>query len=131
MTKVVSVPIIAAVIVQMILGYVWYDSHLFGKLWLEGIGRTELGGLDAFKLVVTIISSFGFAYVLDSLLTLTGTKDITGVLKLGVTIGLVLIGLTLVTFLLSLGFGKLVMLIAVGHVFMSVVLTGIVLIKLK
>lgn len=132
MSKLLSLPVIIAVVVQLVVSFIWYHSSLFGTIITTETGKTiDLFKADTFALVLTVLSGFGVAYVLDALMTVTGVKDITGVIKLAFTVGVLLIGLLLISLLGLLGFSKIVLMVILGHAFVTVLVAGIVLLKVK
>ena len=57
------VSFIIAVLIPMILGFIWYNPKVFGKAWMESIGMTEEKAKQANMAVV-----FGLSLVLSALL---------------------------------------------------------------
>lgn len=60
-------PVIAAAVINMALGILWYSPVVFGKIWIKAMGKTaEESGNQANPLIYVIntISSLIFAYIL-------------------------------------------------------------------
>ncbi len=70
--------VIAATIVGLIFGFIWYSPTLFGKAWAKSI--TSKGGrmpkMNAFGLVMIIVSSFITALLLDVVISLAGVTTV-------------------------------------------------------
>ncbi len=124
--------VLTVTILQFIIGYVWYGSHLFGDV----VGVSGTHGLDFLKLdvlsfVLILLSSYGLTHILGLLVKLTGTKDIGGGVKLGLMLGTFGIGLPIIMLLNLMGFGTVSLLVVFTHVVLVTVLTSIVVMKLK
>src|SRR5580704_17267386 len=80
--------VITAVVVQFIVGYLWYGPHLFGDVITAGGGHgVDFLRMDGISLILILLSGFGLTHILGMLDKLTGTKDMSGGLKLGLTVG--------------------------------------------
>lgn len=132
MGKTNIVTVLAVSVVQFIIGYLWYGPHFFGDVMTATGGHSiDFMKLDVVSLLLILFSSYGLVYILDLLTKYTGTKDIGGALKLGLTVGTFAIGLPIVMMLNFLGFGKIVLLVVLIHLVLITTLSNIVVIKMK
>ncbi len=124
--------VLAVTILQILVGYLWYSPHFFGD-----VVTTTSGGVvdylktDVMSLMLIIVSSYGLTHIFDLLIKVTGTKDVGGGIKLGLTVGTFAIGLPVVTLLNILGFGKIVLLVVFSHILLLSILISVVMLKLK
>ena len=124
--------VITAVIVQFIVGYVWYGPHLFGDVITAGGGHAvDFLKLDVLSLVLILLSGYGLTHVLGILDKLTGTKDMSGGLKLGLTVGAFAIGFPIMMLMNLMGFSHVVLLVTFTYLVLITILTNLVVIKLK
>lgn len=80
--------ILVAAAAYFILGAVWYTKQVFGKAWMEGIGKTEeqcKAAFSAWKLVWTFIGSFIAAYGIARVLSWLAPVDTYA----GIVVGLI------------------------------------------
>jgi len=131
MSKINVFTLLTAVVVQFVVGYLWYGPHLFGDVMTTGGHGIDFLKLDMISLLFVVLGSYGLTYLLDTMTTLTHTKDMGGVLKLGLLVGVFGIGLPMVMLLNLLGFGKIVLLVIFTHIVLVTILTGLVVLKLK
>jgi len=124
--------VLTVTILQILVGYLWYSPHFFGDVvtTVSG-GNLDFLKTDVLSLILLIVSSYGLTHIFDLLVKVTGTKDIGGGLKLGLTVGTFAIGLPVVTLLNLMGFGKIILLVVFCHMILVGVLTSLVIIKLK
>ncbi|MDX2028910.1 MAG: hypothetical protein SFW62_09805 [Alphaproteobacteria bacterium] len=124
--------LLTAVVVQFVMGYLWYGPYLFGDVITAGGGHgIDFLKMDVISLLLIILTSYGLTHILEMLVKVTSTKDVGGALKLGLTVGTFAIGLPIIMLLNLMGFGKIVLLVVFTHVVITTILTGIVVIKLK
>jgi hypothetical protein len=124
--------VLAVTILQILVGYLWYSPHFFGDVvTTTGGGVVDFLKTDVMSLMLIIVSSYGLTHIFDLLIKVTGTKDIGGGMKLGVTVGTFAIGLPVVTLLNILGFGKIVLLVVFSHILLLSILISVVMLKLK
>jgi hypothetical protein len=131
MAKVNIFTLLTAVVVQFIVGYLWYGPHLFGDVVTIGGHGIDFLKLDIISFLLVILGSYGLTSIMDMLETLTHTKDMGGVLKLGMTVGVFAIGLPVTMLLNLLGFSHIMLLVIFTYIVLITVLTGIVVLKLK
>lgn len=61
------IPVIAAAVINMALGMLWYSPYVFGKLWIKSMGRTPeeiQQQANPLIYVFNTIASLVFAYIL-------------------------------------------------------------------
>jgi hypothetical protein len=131
MSKINVFTLLAAIVVQFVVGYLWYGPHMFGDVISTGGHGIDFLKLDLISLLLVVLGSYGLTSIMDTLESLTHTKDVGGVLKLGMTVGVFGIGLPITMLLNLLGFGKVTLLVIFTHVVLVTILTGIVVLKLK
>jgi hypothetical protein len=113
----------------VLVGYLWYSPHFFGDVMTTtGVDYLKT---DVVSLVLIVLSSYGLTHIFDLLIKVTGTKDVGGGLKLGLTVGSFAIGLPMLVLLNAMGMGKIVLLVIFCHVVLISILTSLVIIKLK
>lgn len=128
-TKIFTV--LTSSVLFFLVGYLWYSSYLFGDVVNTSGLTVDFLKLDVVTLLLIVLSGYGLSHVFDHLVKLTGTKDVGGALKLGLTFGGFGIGLPVVTLLTLMGFGKVMLLVVFTHLVLISVLTSLVVIKLK
>jgi hypothetical protein len=132
MGKVNVFTVLTAVVVQFVVGYLWYGPHLFGDVITAGGGHAiDFLKLDSISLLLIILSGFGLTHVLGMLNKVTGTKDINGGIRLGLTVGALAIGFPVALLLSLMGIGKVALLVIFIYLVLITVVTNIVVIKLK
>jgi len=123
--------LLAAVVMQFVVGYLWYGTHLFGGVVSIGDHGIDFLKLDVLSLLLIILTSYGLTYIVDMFVKLNHVKDIGGVVKLGLTVGSFAIGLPIVMLLNFMGIGHVALLVVFTHLVIVTILTGIIDIKLK
>ena len=124
--------VLTTVVMQFVIGYLWYGSYLFGDvLTAGGVHGMDFLKLDVISVLLIVLSSYGLTNVLGTLVKATGTKDIGGGLKLGLTVGAFAIGFPMIMLLNLMGLSKIVLLVIFIHVVLVTMLTSIIVIKLK
>ncbi len=130
MGKINIFTVLTTVIMQLVIGYLWYGTHLFGDIVTAGGGHTiDFLQLDVLSLLLLVFSSYGLTTVLETVST--GVKDVGGALKTGMTIGTFAIGLPIVMLLNLMGFSHIMLLVVFTHVVLVTILTSIIVLKLK
>jgi len=131
MGKINLFTLLTAVVVQFVVGYLWFGSHLFGDVMTAGGHGIDFLKLDVISLLLMIFSGYGLTHVLGTLIKTTGVKDIGGTLKLGLTVGGFAIGLPVVMLLNFMGLGKIMLLVIFTYLVLISILTSIVVVKTK
>ena len=123
--------VLTVTVLQILVGYLWYSPHFFGDVMTTGGFTVDYLKTDMLSLLLVIVSSYGLVHIFDSLVKTTGTKDVGGGLKLGLTVGTFAIGLPMITLLNLIGLSKIMLLVVFSHVVILSVLISLVIIKLK
>jgi hypothetical protein len=131
MGKINVFTLLTAVVVQFVVGYLWFGSHLFGDVMSAGGHGIDFLKLDVVSLLLMILSGYGLTHVLGMLIKTVGVKDTGGLMKLGLTVGGFGIGLPVVMLLNLMGFGKIVLLVIFTYLVLISILTSIVIVKTK
>jgi hypothetical protein len=130
MGKVNIFTVLTVTVLQILVGYLWYSPHFFGDV-ITVTGGVNYMKTDILSLLLIVLSSYGLTHIFDLLIKSTGTKDISGGIKLGLVVGTFGIGLPMLTLLNLLGFTKVVLLVVFTHMVLIGILTSLVIIKLK
>ena len=131
MTKINIFTLLTAVVVQFVVGYLWYGPHLFGDVVASSGHGIDFLKLDIVSLLLIVLGSYGLTSILDSIINLTHTKDMNGVIKTGVMVGVFGIGLPMIMLLNLLGLSHVALLVIFTHIVLVTILTGVVVLKLK
>ena len=107
MTKINIFTLLTAVVVQFVVGYLWYGPHLFGDVIATTGHGIDFLKLDVISLLLIVLGSYGLTTILDTVIGLTHAKDIGGVLKASTTVGVFGIGLPITMLLNLLGFSHI------------------------
>ena len=68
-------PVVAAGILNMIIGMLWYSPYVFGKLWVKSMNKTEdemKQGANPLVYVFSTIGSLLFAYIFAHIVKFAG-----------------------------------------------------------
>jgi hypothetical protein len=123
--------VLTVTVLQILVGYFWYSPHFFGDVMTTGGHAVDYLKTDVLSLVLIVASSYGLVHIIDTLVKVTGTKDVGGGIKLGLTVGTFAIGLPILTLLNLMGFGKILLLVVFSHMVLLTILISLVIIKLK
>lgn len=115
--------ILVAIIIGMLLGALWYSPILFGKAWLECIGKTpETLGKSAIPMIGSIIASLLTALGVSLLFSILGISDLKTSIIVGIVLGLLIIFPALLSDNLFCGWGNKLLIIQSGYRAISVFL---------
>lgn len=124
--------VLTTVILQIVIGYLWYGSYMFGDVMTTaGIHGVDFLKLDVISILLLVLSSYGLTYVLGDLVKTVGSKDVGGGLKVGFTLGTLGIGFPIVMLLNLMGLSKIVLLVVFTHIVLITMLTTVVVMKFK
>ncbi|MDR3450519.1 MAG: hypothetical protein P4M15_12385 [Alphaproteobacteria bacterium] len=123
--------VLVVTILQVVIGYFWYGTHLFGDVVSVGGHGMDFLKTDVLSLLLLVLSSYGLTHIFDTMIKTTGVKDIGGGIKTGLTVGTFAIGLPILTLLNLMGIGKVMLLVVFCHVVLLSVLISLTIIKLK
>ena len=129
MGKVNGLTVLMTIVVQLIVGYLWYGSYLFGDVIKTAGGHAiDFLQTDVTSLLLLVLSSFGLTHILEGVTKHNGVKDISDGIKTGLIFGIFGLGLPLLTLLNLMGVAKIAMLVIFMHLS---ILTTLVVIKTK
>lgn len=123
--------LLVAIVLQFVVGYLWYGSYLFGDVMAAGGHAVSFVKLDVVSLLLIVLSSYGLVQLMDMVIGLQHVKDMGDVLKHGLLVGSFGIGLPIVMLLNLMGMDKVVLLIVFTHLVLITSLIGVVVLKLK
>jgi len=123
--------VLTVTVLQLLVGYLWYSTHFFGDVMVTGGHSVDFLKTDVLSIILLILSSYGLTHIFDLMIKYSGTKDVGGGIKLGLTVGTFAIGLPIVTLMNLMGFSKIVLLVVLVHMIVVSILTSLVVIKLK
>jgi hypothetical protein len=129
MGKINIFTLLTTVVMQFVVGYVWFGTYLFGGVMTDGGHSIDFLKTDVLSLLLVILSSYGLTHVLGTILG--GTKDIGGALKTGITVGGFGIGFPVLMLLNLMGFSHIMLLVVFSYLVLITTLTSIIVIKLK
>ena len=78
--------LLTTIVVQFVVGYLWYGVHMFGGVDIGG-HTIDFLKMDVLSILLIVLTSYGLTHILETLVKTTGTKDIGGAAKLGLTFG--------------------------------------------
>jgi len=118
--------ILAATIIGMFLGALWYSPILFGNAWMTCIGKTtETIGKPTMPMIGSIIASLLTAFGVSLLFSIIGVTDLSTAVSVGVILGLLIIFPALLSDNLFCGWGNKLLLIQSGYRAISVLLMSL------
>ena len=129
MGKINVFTLLTTVIMQFVVGYLWYGSFMFGDVMTTSGHTVDFLKLDVVSLLLLVLGSYGLIHVLETLQV--HGKDVTGGLKTGLTLGVFGIGFPVVMLLNLMGLSKIVLLVVFTHLVVVSILTSIIVVKLK
>lgn len=129
MGKINVFTLLTTVVVQFVVGYIWFGTYLFGGVMTDSGHNIDFLKTDVLSLLLVILSSYGLTHVLGTILG--GTKDIGSALKTGITVGGFGIGFPVLMLLNLMGFSHIALLIVFSYLVLITTLTSIIVIKLK
>lgn len=118
--------IIAATVVGMVLGALWYSPLLFGNLWMKAIGKTpDTLGSATGPMIGSVVACFMKALGVAILFKLIGVDSLSMAVGVGLILGLLFIFPAMLSDSLFCGWGTPLLLIQSGYRALSVVLMSI------
>lgn len=124
--------LLTVVIVQLVVGTLWYGSHLFGDVITTNGGTTvDFLKTDIVSIVLVVLASYGLTFIFDLLTTHTGVKETKDSLKLGVIVGSFAIGLPIIMLLNLIGTNLHILLVIFFHLVVVSMLTSLIVVKMK
>lgn len=123
------IAIVIAVVVNSVLGSLWFSQMLFGKKWMEwegqkeGMGGSSAGPFIALSVVATLISVITLAWFIDR----TGTTTLTGGGLIGLYAGIGLVAPAMFADHIFNSRRGMLYLIVAGYPVVGLVITGAIL----
>jgi hypothetical protein len=116
--------VLVAVVVHQIVGFLWYGP-LFGRLWMEGIGKTreELGSPTT-ALITAAVSALVMAFALALLLTVPEDVNVGTGLIFGAIIGIGFVATTAATRAAYEDTNRTVLLLGIGYQIIGLLIMG-------
>jgi hypothetical protein len=119
--------VIAATVVGMLLGALWYSPIAFGGAWMKCIGKTpETLGKQTAPLIGSIISSLLTAVGVSLLFSLLNVSNFATAISIGAILGFLVIFPALLSDNLFCGWGSKLLIIQSGYRVVSVFLMSLV-----
>lgn len=128
MGKINLFTLLTAVVVQLVVGYVWFGTHLFGDVVATSGHGIDFLQTDIISLLLVVLSSYGLTHILEMT---GGVKDTGGALKTGLTVGGFAIGFPIVMLLNLMGMTHITLLVVFTYIVVITTLTSIISLKLK
>jgi hypothetical protein len=126
MGKINILTLLTTVVVQFVVGYLWFGTYLFGNVITASGGHgIDFMKLDVLSLLLIVLSSYGLMFILGV------TKDLGVALKTGLTVGGFGIGFPVLMLLNLMGFSHIVLLVVFTYLVLITTLTSVIVIKLK
>lgn len=125
------VGILAATFIGMVLGALWYSPLLFGKQWMESIGKTpETLGSATGPMVGSVIASLMTAIGISIIysFSLIEVGSLSQGIVFGLTLGVLIIFPAMLSDSLFCGWGNRLLIIQSGYRVVSVLLMSVALI---
>jgi hypothetical protein len=123
--------VLIAVVIQQLIGMIWYSSEVMGPRWMQAQGKTmdQVHSEDPTPFMISIIASFVFAYFMRWLFLKLDITNWAAGARTGTYLALCVSVSFLATHYAFLGHSLDLVWIDSGHVIMSGFLSGIVLSK--
>jgi hypothetical protein len=121
------VEILAATVVGMALGALWYSPIAFGSAWMQSIGKTPetLGG-QAGPMLGSVLASFLTALGVSVLSANLAIASVAQAVTLGSVLGLLVVFPALLSDNLFCGWGGKLLAIQAGYRVLAIVLMSVV-----
>ncbi|MDG2090191.1 MAG: DUF1761 domain-containing protein [Gammaproteobacteria bacterium] len=121
--------VIVATFIGMILGALWYSPVLFGKQWMNCIGKTpESLGSATGPMIGSIIASLMTAIGISLIFSLIAVESLSQGITVGLTLGVLIIFPAMLSDSLFCGWGNRLLIIQSGYRVISVLLMSIALV---
>ena len=126
-----AVGILAATVIGMAVGALWYSPMLFGNQWMQSIGKTpETLGSSTLPMIGSVLASLLTAVGVAIIFSIVGVDSLATGISLGLTLGVLIIFPALLSDNLFCGWGVKLLLIQSGYRALSVLLMSIALVYL-
>ena len=121
------IPVIAAAILNMAIGMLWYSPYVLGKLWMKSMGKTEeeiKKGANPLAYVFNTIASLVFAYMLAHIMKFASVSGIVNGIIIGFWVWLGFVVTTVIAGYLYEGRPKILYFIFILYQLISISLMG-------
>ena len=122
------VPVIAAALVNMILGMLWYSPYLLGKVWMKSMGKkpedSRSGASAGIMYVLNTITSLVFAYVLAHIVKYANLNNVEQGAMAGFWVWLGFVVTTVLPVYLFESRPKILFILYIVYQFISIVMMG-------
>ncbi|MBN4075090.1 DUF1761 domain-containing protein [Gammaproteobacteria bacterium AH-315-E17] len=126
------VGILAATVIGMVLGSLWYSPLLFGKQWMTAIGKTpETLGSPTGPIIGSIVASLMTAIGVSIIFSLITVDSLTLGITVGLTLGVLIIFPAMLSDSLFCGWGNRLLIIQSGYRAVSILLMSVALVYLN
>jgi hypothetical protein len=130
MGKLNLVTLLTVIVVQTVIGYLWYGPHLFGDV-MKG-HSIDVFKTDVMSIIFLVLTAYGMTHVLETHVKDSGAKDLSDGITLGLKVGSFMLGFPVIMLLNLLGGYSLdAILVIFGHLVLITIGTTLVLIKSK
>lgn len=120
--------VLAAVIVQQILGFIWYHPNVFGRLWALWLNKSiEQLNPDPLPFFAAVFASVSFCYLLSWMFQVAVIEDWQRGLTLGLMVGIGFVAPSIARHYLFMGVDSMVICIDAAYEILAAGLAGIVL----
>ncbi|MDA1335097.1 MAG: DUF1761 domain-containing protein [bacterium] len=124
------VAVLVASLANFIIGMLWYSPFLFGKMWMQAIGKTEeevKAGSPAKAMIVSAGGALVTSYVLAVLIQIMGLVTISQGLVLGFMLWLGFVLTSQMPSVVYEGRNKNVVLIFVAYQLAAIIISSVIL----
>ena len=122
------IAVLAATVVGMVLGALWYSPLLFGAAWMRSVGKTpETLGSSTAPMIGSVVASFLSAVGIAFVMSMAGVNSLEGALGMGAVLGFLIVFPAMLSDSLFCGWGVQLLLIQTGYRVSSIVLMAVVL----
>lgn len=121
--------VVAAAIVNMAVGFVWYSLKVFGKTWMKEVGLTikQIGNGPGIGYAVTMLGALLQAYVLAHFVDYTGADTAADGLVTGLWLGVGLVATSIGVNYIFAQRSRTLWLIDAGYFVTTLALNGVLL----
>lgn len=121
--------IFTAVVLQQILGFVWYSPSFFFNIWVQGLGINpqDLNRGNPLPLVAAVLASVFFCYLLSWIFQVAVVEDWRDGLATGLLVGVGFLAPCLIMHYMSMAIRSEVIMVDAGREIVSSGMAGIIL----
>jgi hypothetical protein len=119
--------VLTAVIVQQILGFIWYHPTVFGRLWQSGMIEPVARNAGNLPFVAAVFCSISFCYLLSWMFQIAVIEDWQRGLTLGLMVGVGFLAPNISMHYMFQGLDSVMTLVDAGYDIVAAGLAGIIL----